>query len=340
MGENITIVDIAKDAGCSINTVSRALNNMPGVSAASRARVLASARRLGYVPSRIARSLLTKRTRTLGVIVTDCTNPFYARLIRAIDDTALSFDHSVVLCNSSEEHEREVRALQLLIESRVDGMLITPVQFSSEHIRDLMRRNIPFVLVGRRFPNLDTCHVMSDNQAGAREATSLLLSLGHRRIGHVTGRLEISSVEERLAGYREALRAYGVEFDESLVARAERDVEGGRECARRLLALTLRPSAIFAYNDLQALGVMQAARELGVRVPKDLAVVGYDNIELSAFFEVPLTTVAQPSYEIGRAAATLLFRLIETGNVAPEERTTMLAPQLVVRASSGDPIGM
>lgn len=340
MGKNATIVDIARDAGCSINTVSRALNNMPGVSAASRTRVLTSARRLGYVPSRIARSLLTKRTRTLGVIVTDCTNPFYARLIRAIDDTALRFDYSVVLCNSSEEHEREVRAVQLLIESRVDGILITPVQFSSKHILDLIKRNIPFVLMGRRFPDLDTCYVTSDNQAGAREATSLLLSLGHRRIGHVTGRLEISSVQERLAGYRETLTAYGVEFDESLVARAERDVEGGRECARRLLALSPRPSAIFAYNDLQALGVMQAARELDLRVPKDLAVVGYDNIELSALLEVPLTTVAQPSHEIGRAGATLLFRLIEGGDVAPEERTVVLAPQLVIRASSGEAVTM
>jgi len=331
----ITIADVARDAGCSINTVSRALNDLPGVSLRSKARIQASAERLGYVPSRVARSLLTRKTRTLGLVVTDCTNPFYAKLIRAVEDAAFAHGYNVTLCNSGEDHAREVRAIKLLIESRVDGMLITPVQFAVDHIGDLVRRSIPFVLVGRRFLKLDTCWVMSDNAAGGRAATSLLLSLGHRRIGHVTGRPEISSVRERLEGYRAALTDQGMAIDESLIVRGERDVDGGRQCAHRLLSSSSRPTAVFAYNDLQAIGVMRAARERGLSIPRDLAVVGYDNIELSAYFEVPLTTVAQPTYAIGGSAAALLFRLLDGADVAPADRTVLLQPELIVRASSG-----
>jgi LacI family transcriptional regulator len=331
----ITIADVARDAGCSINTVSRALNNLPGVSASSKARIESSAHRLGYVPSRVARSLLTRKTNTIGLVVTDCTNPFYARLIRAIEDDAFARGFNVTLCNSGEDHEREVRAIKLLIESRVDGMLITPVQFASDHIADVIRRSIPTVLVGRRFLNLDTCWVMSDNEAGARAATSLLLSLGHRRIGHVTGRPEISSARQRFDGYQAALEDHGVAMDEALIVRGERNVEGGRECAHRLLSIPSPPSAVFAYNDLQALGVMRAARERGLTVPHDLAVVGCDNIELSAYFEVPLTTVAQPTYAIGRSASSLLFRMLAGEDVSPTDRTVLLEPELIVRESSG-----
>lgn len=337
MRRPVTIVDIARESGFSINTVSRALNNAPGVNAQTRARVLAVAERLHYTPSRVARSLLTKSTKTLGLIVTDCTNPFYARVIRAVEDTAFAAGYGVIVCNSGEQHDREVQAVRLLLESRVDGMLITPTQYSAEHIADLIERKVPFVLVGRRFENLETCYVTTDNAAGAEAATRLLLSLGHRRIGHTTGRQAISSVRERLIGYRSALSAFDIPFDESLVARAERDVAGGKAAAQHLLDLDDPPTAIFAYNDLQALGVLQAARARGRRVPDELAVVGYDDIELAAFFEVPLTTVAQPTYALGQIAVELLFQLIEDP-ASVTEHQIVLQPELIVRASAGGPV--
>lgn len=333
MVRTVGIVDIAREAGCSINTVSRALNDMPGVSAGAKARVLAAAERLHYTPSRVARSLLASSTKTLGLVVTDCTNPFYARAIRAVEDFAFARDYSVILCNSGEDYQREMRAIRMLLESRVDGILITPVQGPYEHIAELLDRRIPFVLVGRRFEMLDTPYVTSDNVGGARTAVSHLLSLGHRVVGHVTGRQEISSVAERLAGFCQALQEHGLPLDSALVVRGERDVEGGLACARQLLACRPRPTAIFAYNDLQALGVLRAARELRLRVPEELAVVGFDDIELSAFFEVPLTTVAQPTYELGRRAVEMLFQLMHDP-LSAKDRQVILHPELIVRSSS------
>lgn len=338
MVKAVGIADIARESGFSINTVSRALNNMPGVNAQTRAHLLAVAERLHYTPSRVARSLLShKATRTLGLVVTDCTNPFYAGLIRAVEDTAFNCDYNVILCNSGESHQREVRAIRMLLESRVAGLLITPVQESSEQIMDLVEREMLFVLVGRRFEDVDTCCVMSDNVGGAYNAASLLLSLGHRRIGHLTGRQGISSVAERLVGYQRALAEHGVPIEDPLIVRDERDLMGGYRCALRLLTLEPRPTAIFAYNDLQAFGALRAARERGLRVPEELAIVGFDNIEFSSFCDVPLTTVAQPVHELGRRSVEMLLRLM---NDPPSirERQVILPTELVLRSSSGTQI--
>ncbi len=337
MPRNAGIVDVGREAGCSINTVSRALNNLPGVNAGTRARVLEAAARLHYTPSRVARSLITRSSRSIGLIVTDCTNPFYARVIGAVEEVAEAHGYSVILGNSGENQDREIRAVEMLLENRVGGMLITPVQQSSAHIHELVDRELPFVLVGRRFQGINACAVMSDNESGAHQATSLLLNLGHRRIGHVTGRQDISSVAERTEGYRRALKAHGVLASESLIARGERDIAGGTRCALQLLEGSPRPTAIFAYNDLQALGVFAAARQLGLRIPDDLAVVGFDDIEFAEFAEVPLSTVRQPTHDIGRQAAELLFRCMNEPDRAPE-RLVMLPTELVVRRSSGGTI--
>jgi LacI family transcriptional regulator len=337
MPRNSGIVDVGREAGCSINTASRALNNLPGVSAATRARVLEAAAHLHYSPSRVARSLLTHSSRSIGLIVTDCTNPFYASVIRAVEDVANARDFSVILCNSGESHDREVRAVNMLLENRVAGILLTPVQQASNHIQELMDRELPFVLVGRRFRGIDACSVMSDNESGAYHATSLLLKLGHRRIAHVTGRQEISSVAERADGYRRALNEFDLPSGESSIAQGERDIVDGTRCALQVLRRSPRPTAIFAYNDLQALGVFAAARQMGLRIPEDLAVVGFDDIEFAAFAEVPLTTVRQPTYEIGRQAADLLFRCMNEPDLATE-RQVVLPTELVIRRSSGGPI--
>jgi LacI family transcriptional regulator len=338
MARNVGIADIARDSGFSINTVSRALNNMPGVSPQTRARVLAVAERLRYTPSRVARSLLShKATRTLGLVVTDCTNPFYAGLIRAVEDTAFNRDYNVILCNSGESHQREIGAIRMLLENRVAGMLITPVQESSEQIMDLVEREVPFVLVARRFEDVDACYVTSDNVGGAYDAASLLVSLGHRRIGHLTGRQGISSVAERLLGYKRALTEHGLNFDDTLVARDERDLMGGYRSALRLLALEPRATAIFAYNDLQAFGALRAARERRLRVPEELAIVGFDTIELSTVCDVPLTTVSQPVHELGRLSVEMLLRMMDDPR-SIQERQVVLPTELVLRASSGSRI--
>lgn len=337
MQKAIGIADVAREAGCSINTVSRALNNMQGVSAVTRARVLAVAERLHYSPSRVARSLLSKAARTLGLVVTDCTNPLYAHIIRAVDDVAFAHDFNVILCNSGRDYEREQQSIRMLLENRVSGMLIAPVQVDSLHIADLTRRQLPFILIGSRSEDPEVYYVTSDNFGGGYKATSLLLDLGHRRIGHLTARHHASNAEDRLAGYRSALEERGAPFDESLVAPCERNVEGGHSGTATLLGQPMRPTAIFAYNDLQAIGAIRAARELGLRVPDDLAVVGYDDIDLAAFSEVPLTTMSQPAYELGRVAASKLFGLMEdTEDTADAAARQIVLPvELVLRRSSG-----
>jgi LacI family transcriptional regulator len=323
-----TIVDVAREAECSINTVSRALNSMPGVSRETRDRVVAAAERLGYIPNRLARSLHRRTSRMLGLIVTDCTDPFYARLIRAVEDTAAEEGYGVILCNSAEADEREARAIKLMLESRVDGLLITPVQGASSHIELL--KSIPFVLLGRRFAQLETSYVSTDNEVGAYQATAHLLSLGHRRVAHVTGRPEISSVAERTEGFSRALKELGLEGQ--VIFGLDRDLQGGQLAAQQLLTAANPPTAVFVYNDLMALGILHTARDLGVKIPEELSVVGFDNIELAAYFDVPLTTVAQPIAEIGCQGTTALLKLLDGSGPAGIQR--LLPPQLIVRAST------
>jgi LacI family transcriptional regulator len=328
----VTIRDVATRAGVSPTTVSHVINATRPVSADLRSRVEAAMAELGFQPNALARSLRRKRTHTLGLIVPDSANPFFAEVGRGIEDTSFASGFSVILCNSDGNPTRELLYMDLLIQKQVDGVLLVPTGKQAELAATLRTRNIPVVVIDRDVPDapIDRAHI--DNIAGADLATRHLLDLGHRRIGYIGGPPHLSPVPDRSAGYRQALHEAGIPIDEQLVVDGNfRDV-GGYTGAQALLALANPPTAIFAGNDLMAIGALAAAREAGIDVPHNLSIMGFDDIHLAGYINPPLTTIAQPKYELGVIAAQLLFARLAQPDLPPQRR--LLQAQLVVRQST------
>ncbi len=331
-----TMQDIARRAGVSVITVSRALNNKPDISKQTKERILAVARELNYVPNALARALVSGDSRTLGVMVADNANPFFAVQISGIEQVARAHGYGVVLCNTSEDCDLEAQAIRMLCMKRVDGILITAVQSEPDHLRQLREANIPYLFLNRHLHEPDTDCVLNDNALGAYDAVKHLVDLGHRRIAYIITAQQVSSVGERLEGYRRALEEAGIPYDPQLILRTEVTLEGGYRQAKEVVkGISPRPTAIFAYDDLMAIGVLKALRELGLRVPQDMALVGYDDIPFAQFLEPSLTTVAQPAYEMGQKAAEIL--LLKTSRSAEEEwvpQRVIFRPELKVRGST------
>lgn len=330
----VRLRDIAEQAGVSVNTVSRALTDKPDINAETRARVRALAERLGYSPNMLARSLLRGTTRTIGLVVTDCTDPFYAGLIRAVENTLSRESFGLLLATSNEDVAKERQALAMLRERRVDGLLFTPVDVGAEHVRHLLAADLPIVLLGRRPVGYEGPFVGTDNIAGARLLVRHLLELGHTRIAHFSRSDKASSARERLTGYRMALADAGIAAPRGLVHRLAPTVEGGKEGAAWLAALRPRPTALFTYNDSQAVGAMLGLDDAGIAVPDDCSVAGFDNIELSELVRPALTTVAQPIHDIGRLGAQMLIDRLQRDVVGT---TMLLPPRLMIRASTTVP---
>ena len=328
----VTIRDVAARAGVSSTTVSHVINDTRPVSAELRTRVDAAMAELGFQPNALARSLRRKRTHTVGMIVPDSANPFFAEVGRGIEDTSFASGYSVILCNSDGDPARELLYMDLLVQKQVDGVLLVPTGDQAELAAKLRTRNIPVVVIDRDVPEAPIDRVHIDNVAGGYLATRHLLDLGHRRIGYIGGPPHLSPVPDRSAGYRHALREAGLPVDEQLVAAGNfRDV-GGYDGAQVLLALPDPPTAIFTGNDLMAIGAIAAARNAGIVVPGDLSIVGFDDIHLAGYINPPLTTVAQPKYELGVIAAQLLFARLAQPDLSPQYR--LLQAQLVVRQST------
>jgi LacI family transcriptional regulator len=329
----VTIHDVAREARVSHTTVSRALNNKGELSPETRARILAVAERLNYVPSSVAQALASGATKTLGLIITNSASPVYAAIVHAIEGAAHAVGYGLLLCNSAEDQEQALRCLSMLQSKQVDGLILAPAQTDRRDIAFLQQAGIPFVLLLRYFPDLSTDFVVVDNVKAGRLMTEHLLERGHRRVGHVAGPAHMSSSVGRLDGYRQALAAANVPYDENLVRRAAFTMEGGYQAALELLGQPERPTAIFAATDMQAVGVFKAAKELGLRVPDDLALAGGDDIELAEYLEVPLTSFKQPVDEIGAQIITILLARINGDREGVKQ--VVLQPQLVVRRSSG-----
>lgn len=332
---SVTIKDIAKQASVSINTVSRALNGKPDVNEETKKRIIEIAKRLNYVPNFLAKGLVTKNTKTIGVIISDNSNPFFAKIIKGIEDFARSEGYSIILCNTDEEYEKEEDAIYLLQQKQVDGFLITLTSTQKERIDvlKLKRAEIPFVLLNRHMDNIMTDYVINDNIYGAYIAINHLVKLGYKRIGYISGPPQISSVRERLEGYRKALFENNIEFDNSLIKESNLKMEDGTILMRELLELENLPTAVFTYSDFLAIGVLKAIKEAELKIPEDIALVGYDDIEFSAFLEVPLTTVHQPRYRIGEKGARILINRIE-GKGSKDLQQIILKPELVIRKSA------
>jgi len=287
----ITLKMVAERAEVSVNTASRAINNKPDINKETKKQILKVAQELGYVQNATAVALRTKKTRTLGVAIADNRNPFYAEVLNGIEAAAREKNYHIILANTQRDYKKEEEAINLLLAKRVDGLLITPVQDRDDDIKNLIDANIPFVIVGRDFENINVDAVYNDEVKGGFLATEYLIKKGHKRIALVNGFLHKSPAKGRLEGYKKALKEYGIPFDDALVSAGEIDVKDGYERTKQLFEKGLDFSAIFTYNDMMAFGAMQAIREKSLRVPQDIGLVGYDDIPFSSLMAPPLTTI-------------------------------------------------
>jgi LacI family transcriptional regulator len=332
----VTIRDVAKEAGVSPMTVSRVINDSAAVSPDARRRVEASIERLGYVPNRLARGLIQRKTGALSLIVPDVANPFFTLVLRGVEEVAWRAGYHVILCDTQGDLERERGYLEDMLAFRVEGVLVAAVgDRSRAHLRLLKRNNVPFVLIDRSINGFEADLVQGDSVAGARRLVEHLLALGHARIAMVTESDEVSTARDRQRGYRDALERSGIAFDPRLVAESSAiDPSVARDSTLRLLDLPDRPTAIFAVNNIAVVGVVEAARQRGLTIPEDLALVCFDDIEHVSRLHPFLTVMAQPAETYGTIATQLLLDRLH-GRVGPRRRIVVLPPDFIVRRSSG-----
>lgn len=327
-----TIKDIAEEAGVSYATVSRALNNKYGVKPDTRKRVEAVARARGYTPNAIARGLVKQETHSIGLIIPDISNPFFPQVASGVEDAAKERGYSVFLCNTNYESEREAHYLQLLVEKRVDGIILASGFQSGEFPAIAAPGTIPMVSLCARFDSVQDSFVVIDNERGGFIATRHLIEQGYTHIGFMGTQGDGFPEGQRFKGYRLALSKFNLPFEERYVFSGDLKRETGHKIIRRIIAAADYPRALFVENDLMALGVIQGTKEAGLRIPEDIAVVGFDDIAFASFPEIGLTTVRQPKYEMGKLAATLLLDTITGASVTTKK--CILEPELIVRTSS------
>ncbi|GAA5346782.1 LacI family DNA-binding transcriptional regulator [Planifilum fimeticola] len=324
-----TIKDVAKLAGVSISTASLALNNQPHVREETRKKVLEAAKQLNYQPNGIARDLKSSKTYTIGLILADLAGPFYSELIRGIQDVTASNGYDLVALSAVGENPKSVRYIQ---EKRTDGMIIMAHNISTEMIRKAARPDFPIIVLDRK---MEADHIYSvgvDNRKAAFEAVSYLLKKGYRRIGYLGGPSNSTDNQQRFLGYRDALKAQGLKVEPKWCLQGRFVKEGGYQAVKLLAAQDLLPEAIFSANDEMAIGAMEALEERGIKVPQEVAIVGFDDIQLARYVRPALTTVRQPMYDMGSMAASLLFRLFQKDRSV---RSVMLETELIIRESCG-----
>lgn len=329
-----TMKDVAALAGVSVATVSRVINQSNYVSSDLVERVLDAIATLNYHPEHHA--LRRERTQTIGVLVPHLNQPFFSALAFAIEKTLFEQEHHTFICSSEGKPEKEAAYIEMFIRRRLDGVILVPGQHSVESIQKLQSHRVPVVLVDRDVPRLRVNRVLSDNLQGGYDGMNHLLALGHRRIGIIGAPADNEATSARMIGIKKALADISLMPDPNLIIIKDRYAfQQGYTGAKELLDMPNHPTAIFALTDVIAIGVMHAAAEIGLRLPENLSIVGFDNISLAAYSIPELTTVAQPIYEMGRAAAGILLRHIDEDD-APIE-TILLETALIVRKSTAPP---
>jgi LacI family transcriptional regulator len=333
MPGRVTMAQVAREARVSLMTVSRVINNKEGVSQTTRERVQAVIEQLGYRPSDIARGLVTKHTGTLGLVMPDVANPFFAEVARGAEHVAYDAGYNLFLCSTGEDTQRELEMLQSLEEKRVDGVMVCSSRLEEDVLEEAIAGHPAVVLVSRRLESDDVGIVVINDVVGGQMATEHLLRAGHRAIGFLAGPPISESGRGRAKGYRATLTAAGVSLNPDWTRHCLPTVEGGREMAREVLAAHPELTAFFCHNDLIAIGALQACADLGLAVPTDVAIVGYDDIPLAALVSPPLTTCRVPRYEMGAEAMRLLLEKI-SGSLEEGCREITVQPELVIRASA------
>ena len=327
-----TIYDVARLAAVSPATVSRVMNHRGNVDPDMAVRVHQAIAELGYHPNGAARSLRRRVAPVWALIISDIENPHFTSLVRGAEDVAQATGQSVVLCNADEDLAKERRYVEVAVGERMAGVIISPASDKHTRLEPLLERDIPVVTIDRQLEGRAVGAVLSDNAGGAEAATTHLLQAGYRRVACVTGPLRTSTGRQRLLGYRRALAAAGLRYDRSLVRVSDYKERGGYDAARSLLDGEGRPDALFVANSLMTMGALQRLADAGVRIPDEVGVVGFDDHPWARLVRPALSTVAQPTYELGQAAARMLVELQENCGSGPS--TLTLPTRLVVRGSS------
>lgn len=313
-------------------TVSRAVNGSAPVSDAVRKRILDAIEELGYVPSRVAQGLRSNRTRTIALVVTDVTNPFFTTIARGVEDAASDRDHLLLLCNTDESEEEELRYLEMLVGQGVDGVLFVPARTGRRAKELAHRRRLPLVILDRRVPLDGSSVVRCDSMSGAAEMARYLIDLGHREFVILAGPKGVPTSDDRVQGFRKVLEGIDARCT---VLHGRFASDWGREGVAQVLKLEPRPTAIFALNNFVTIGALQALSEQGIKVPEDFTLVGFDDLPAAMVGQPFLTVVSQPAYEMGRRAVELLLDELNDPEHSPQE--LVLPTELIVRRSSGQP---
>lgn len=333
-----TIKDIANYTGFSVTTISLVLNGKADkISKQTKDTVLEAVEKLNYRPNQLAVGLVKKRTKTIGLVISDVSNVFFSNLAKGVEDECRRNGWNLILCNTNDMHKRDLEYIQVLADKGVDGILFcmsldSDKKKALESVRLMEKLKVPFVMIDRFLEEADCCSVIVNHRSGGYAATKHLLELGHRKIGCVAGPLELEDSRYRLRGYKEALEEYGVEFDPELIYEGNYDRKSGMEAMEYFLSIPKKVTAVFAFNDMSAYGIYNCLKKHKIAVPEEISLVGYDDIFFSEILDVPLTTVSQPVYDMGVEAVQQLIS--EIGSGVNSQKCITFQPRLVVREST------
>lgn len=330
----VTLKDIAKRVGVSTTTVSLVLNQRDDsrIGEETRQKILETSKELGYQTERIPQVSTFPIHPTIGLVIADIKNPFFTNLASTIEDVASRYGYNIILCNTHEHLEKENEFLEVLWRRKVHGLILAAVDDKQSNPRNFLKHHIPLVLVDRYLRGTETNAVLVDNVDGAYRAIEYLVGLGHQRIGIITGREHVTTNQDRLQGYLNALEAHGLPADQSLIHSSHYTVEGGQQATAELLELPSPPTAIFSCGGTPTVGVLMEFKRRGIRIPDDMSLLGFDDDRWATLIEPPMTVIAQPVEEIGREAAQLIIQMIQGWNKR-EIRKIVLKTELIIRES-------
>jgi LacI family transcriptional regulator, galactose operon repressor len=333
---NITIIDIAKKLKISASTVSRALNDHPDIKEETKNQVKKLAKKLNYSPNLIAQSLKSNKTTVIGVIVPEIKHDFFSSAISGIEEVAYHSGYTILVCQSNESYEREVVNTNALMHQRVAGLIVSISQSTrnGDHFQELINRGIPLVFFDRAFNDISTHKVIIDDAKSAYTAVMHLIERGHKKIAHFSGPDSLEICKQRLKGYKNALKKGNLPLSNKLIRYGGLHETDGYNSMDSLLKENIIPDAIFAVNDPVAIGAFQRIQETGLKIPKDIAIVGFSNNKITSLIDPPMTTVNQPSFEMGKKAAEILIEIIENQKSNTQRETIVLEAELIIRKST------
>lgn len=337
----VTVKDIAKEAGVSHSTVSRALHGNPLISDETSERIRQIALQMGYLPSAAARALKTKRSRVLGVVLSSVEDPFFSEILQGIEEVVQGSGYSLFIASADRDPDREQKIVQAMVERRADGVIICSTSFSSEQSGPLLQYGVPLVVVNNQAAEDFRYSIYHDDIDGSRQVTRHLIDLGHRRIGYIGNSASGRTTLDRLTGFRQEMEAFGLTVQPEFIYEASGGgPEHGISAAQYFLQLPNRPTALVCYNDMLAIGVLKSLQQAGVCVPQEISITGFDNIVFSAYTHPPLTTLDQPKRFIGTEAARLLLELLASSandESSNQQKVRILRGKLLVRESTAPP---